>query len=95
MIAALIARLRVLLFPAPRLRFFWIGEKSEIFVAHSLKEALDAFAQPDDLKDRAYGEVNRYRTVFYHDEAGEMRVGTLEEIARGCRVPNLLMSQYC
>jgi hypothetical protein len=96
MLAALFARIRALLRPEPRLRFFWIGEETEIFVAHSLDEALEAFAQPEDIADRAYGPVSRYRTVCYRDEeTGETRIETLEEMARGCVVPNLLLSQYC
>ncbi|ULR75099.1 hypothetical protein JC1_27 [Burkholderia phage JC1] len=93
MFSALIARVRALLRPEPHVRFFWIGEESEIYVAHSLQEALDAFAQPEDLEERAYGEVSRYRTVY--SETGEARIATLEEMARDCCVPNILLSQYC
>lgn len=97
MLAALFARIRALLRPEPRLRFFWIGEETEIYVARSLDEALDAFAQPDDLIDRAWGEVSRHRTVCYRDEeTGETKIATLEEMGRECRVlPNQLLSQYC
>lgn len=96
MLAALFARIRALLRREPRVRFFWIGEETEIYVARSLDEALDAFAQPEDIADQAYGEVSRYRTVCYRDEeTGETRIATLEEIARECVIPNLLLSQYC
>jgi hypothetical protein len=96
MLAALFARIRALLRPEPRLRFFWIGEESEIYVARSLDEALEAFAQPEDIAERAYGPVSRHYTVCYRDEeTGETRIETLEEMARGCVVPNLLLSQYC
>ncbi|ACR15018.1 hypothetical protein BcepIL02_gp25 [Burkholderia phage BcepIL02] len=97
MLKYLIARIRALLRPEPLLHFYWIGEKSEVFVARSLDEALDAFAQPDDLIDRAWGPVSRYYTVCYRvEETGETRIETLEEMARGCRVlPTQLLSQYC
>ncbi|AEZ50843.1 hypothetical protein DC1_00025 [Burkholderia phage DC1] len=96
MLAALFARIRALLHIEPRLRFYWIGEETEIFVARSLEEALEAFAQPEDIAEQAYGEVSPYRTVCYRvEETGETRIETLEEMARGCVVPNLLLSQYC
>ncbi|AOJ09635.1 hypothetical protein [Burkholderia mayonis] len=95
MIAALLTRIRALL-PKRRVRFFWIGEESEVYVARSLEEALEAFAQPEDIADQAYGEVSRYRTVCCrHEETGETRIETLEEMARECVIPNLLLSQYC
>ncbi|WBF05260.1 hypothetical protein [Burkholderia phage CSP3] len=79
------------------LHFYWIGEESEVYVAHSLQEALDEFAQPEDLEERAYGELDRRTVMHFRDEeTGQPRVATLAELGWECRVvPNIVLSQYC
>lgn len=97
----LLTRVFRALFPkrAPQLRYFWIGETSEVYVAYSLQQALDAFAQPEDLEELEYGELSddevHCERYMRNDETGEFVHTSLAKEGSECRViPNIVMTAY-
>lgn len=83
----------------PRLRFFWIGEETEIFVAYSLEQAINAFVEPEDRDDTEYGELSEqaiHRPIYARDdETGRFAWTTIAEEGASCRViPNCVLSSY-
>jgi hypothetical protein len=99
MLRAIIHRIAVWLEIArapTHVRFYWIGEPTEVFAALSLEQALAQFADPEDIEDGRYGEVNGWRKQTLRVErTGKTITACLYELVRDFeQYPQQILSQY-